>query len=129
MAKSWKQTEKECLRILSNHKLWCHLFVNDIGGQPCDIVAIGKDFSLLIDVKHCNTTNFELRRIETNQWNCFEYAKELGINSGFAIYCEELQKWKWLGFKYTIALTKLGKKKVAVEDLQDFDEWLGENYA
>lgn len=122
MAKSWRETEKECLKNLAQRGFWCHLFSNDIGGQPCDIVAIHKKGTMLLDVKHCDKERFELRRIEPNQWNCFLYAKDLGIECGFAIYCETIEKWKWLGFQYAVYLSKANTKSVNINDLTDFNE-------
>ena len=123
MSKSWKETERECLSILQEHSFWCHLFANDVGGQPCDIVAIHKSKSFLLDVKHCVNNRFELRRIEPNQWNCFEYVNELDITCGFVIYFEEVG-WKWLDFQYVLKNKHL--KSIRCEELEDFETWLGE---
>lgn len=37
------------------------------GGQPCDVVALGRNSSIVIECKICKGPRFDLRRIEDNQ--------------------------------------------------------------
>ena len=90
-------------KLLQSKGYWCHILEYNKNGQPCDIVAIKGDVSMLIDVKHCDKDRFNFSRIEANQKACFEYASSVcGVkNVGFAVYFESDGKFYWLPFERT----------------------------
>ena len=44
----------------------------NIGSQPCDLIAIKNDIATLIDCKTCSTNLFPIKRIEENQRQAFK---------------------------------------------------------
>lgn len=80
-------TEKKACESLSSHGWWAHRFEKKKNGsQPCDIVALKGNASMLLDAKHCLKPYLPTGRIEANQLTCFEMAHNRGIKCGFV--CE-----------------------------------------
>lgn len=116
-------TEKKVIEMLAKNGYWCHLFGYKAEGQPCDIIALKNNKSVLIDVKHCISDRFDFVRIESNQRNCFTLATSRGnSNCGFVIYFEKSDKWKWLSmqevFYNEIAMKR---KSISCDELGDFE--------
>lgn len=61
--------EKEFAEILSKRGYWVTFLTpkQNIGSQPCDLIAIKNNKSILIDCKTCKTHLFPINRIEENQ--------------------------------------------------------------
>lgn len=115
--------EKKLCELLYTKGYWCHLFEYSKNGQPCDVIAIKGDVSMLIDVKHCCKDLFTFDRIEPNQRTCFNYAMNICKikRLGFVIYFKSEEKFKWLNFKVLKTLEEKGKKSIRKEDLPDFE--------
>lgn len=68
--------EKDFAEFLSKKNFWVHYIEGTahIGSQPCDIVAIKRDFPHLYDCKTLNNKNglFPISRIEENQRLAYE---------------------------------------------------------
>lgn len=68
--------EKDFAIFLANKGYWVHFIEGaaHTGSQPCDIVAIKRDFPELYDCKTLNNKNglFPISRIEENQRLAFE---------------------------------------------------------
>lgn len=68
--------EKDFAKYLSNKDYWVHFLEGaaHTGSQPCDIIAIRKDFPELYDCKTLNNKNglFPISRIEENQRLAFQ---------------------------------------------------------
>ena len=91
--------EGKLLDFLRLKGYWCHLFSYNKNGQPCDVIAIRNDKSMLLDVKHCDGDLFYTSRIEPNQHTCFKYASSFGNkNLGFAIWFESDQRFRYLPY-------------------------------
>ena len=113
-------TEKMLLELLQDKGYWCHLFAYNKNGQPCDIIAIKDNEAWLIDAKHCEGKRFNFNRIEPNQRNCFKYAKSCGNNkTGFAIYFEETNKWRWLSYNDLEAYMRFNMKSVNESECEE----------
>lgn len=87
----------------------------NIGSQPCDLIAIKNDRATLIDCKTCNTHLFPIKRIEENQWQAYKRFKECGNNDYvLAInYKDEI---------YIIPLDIIDKNRKSI-DLDTFDSY------
>ena len=61
--------EKEYAEILRRKGYWVTFLTpkQNIGSQPCDLIAIKDDKPILIDCKTCKTHLFPISRIEENQ--------------------------------------------------------------
>ena len=111
------KTEQKCLDLLQKKGYWCHLMAYNKNGQPCDIVAIKKNFGYLIDVKHCEGDRFEFRRIEPNQRSCFDYNLQLGNhNLGFMIYYEKYERFNFVPYVYIKSLEIAGQKSIKFDE-------------
>lgn len=68
--------EKDFANFLASKNYWVHFIEGaaHTGSQPCDIVAIKRDFPELYDCKTLNNKNglFPISRIEENQRLAFE---------------------------------------------------------
>lgn len=66
--------EKEYAEILSKMGYWVTFLTpkQNVGSQPCDLIAIKNDRSILIDCKTCKTHLFPISRIEENQRQAFK---------------------------------------------------------
>lgn len=72
-------TELIIAKLFKEYGYWCHIFNSNYAGQPVDLVAIKNYKVWLCDVKHCDKPYFLLSRVEPNQWDTMQYAKECGI--------------------------------------------------
>lgn len=80
-------TERKVCDFLAQHGWWAtRLSKSQNGSQPCDVVALKEERSLLLDGKHCEKGYLPTGRIESNQITCFTLASQKGIKCGFA--CE-----------------------------------------
>lgn len=74
--------EKDFANFLASKKYWVHFIegASHTGAQPCDIIAIKKDFPELYDCKTLNNKNglFPISRIEENQRLAYERIRECG---------------------------------------------------
>ncbi|MCI8486111.1 MAG: hypothetical protein HFJ20_03265 [Clostridia bacterium] len=72
--------EKEYAKILSNKGYWVTFLTpkQNVGSQPCDLIAIKDDKPILIDCKTCNTHLFPIKRIEENQKQAFKRYSKCG---------------------------------------------------
>ena len=74
--------EKDFCEFLANKKYWVHFIegASHTGAQPCDIIAIKKDFPELYDCKTLNNKSglFPISRIEENQRLAYERIRECG---------------------------------------------------
>lgn len=72
--------EKDFCEFLANKKYWVHFIegASHTGAQPCDIIAIKRDFPELYDCKTLNNKNglFPISRIEENQRLAYERVRE-----------------------------------------------------
>lgn len=106
---------------------WSHIFINGIGGQPCDIIALRNKVSVLIDCKHLKKgTRFDFSRIEDNQFNCFEKTMEFNKlrNIGFVIYSSELNCYFFLDFKLVKLALESHIKSINLSDCELFSTWI-----
>lgn len=82
--------EKLVLSSLQGWGFWAHLLVDNMNGQPFDIIALKGNMSFCIDAKNLeeNVHSFSFRRIEENQWNAMELVSRVSTSSvcGFAVY-------------------------------------------
>lgn len=115
--------EKECCKLIADYGFWVHLFAYNTAGQPCDVVALKKDVSLLIDVKHCSDTLFSFQHIRPNQMSVFTHASNKGIECGFAIYFDDIG-WKYMSFSEYDCYVAMGKGSISYVYLRNFDGWL-----
>ena len=60
--------EDELQAIFGRNEFWCHLFQQNVRGQPCDLIAAKNRRCLLIDAKDCKRDKFPLSRVEDNQF-------------------------------------------------------------
>ena len=72
--------EKEYAEILSRKGYWVTFLTpkQNVGSQPCDLIAIKNDKPILIDCKTCDTHLFPVYRIEENQRQAFKRYLECG---------------------------------------------------
>lgn len=72
--------EKEYAKILSNKGYWVTFLTpkQNVGSQPCDLIAIKDDKPILIDCKTCKTHLFPISRIEENQRQAFKRYSKCG---------------------------------------------------
>lgn len=74
--------EKDFANFLSKKGYWVHFIegASHTGAQPCDIIAIKKDFTELYDCKTLNNKSglFPISRIEENQRLAYERIRECG---------------------------------------------------
>lgn len=72
--------EKEYAKILSDKGYWVTFLTpkQNVGSQPCDLIAIKDDKPILIDCKTCNTHLFPIKRIEENQKQAFKRYSKCG---------------------------------------------------
>lgn len=72
--------EKDFANFLASKGYWVHFIeaASHTGSQPCDIVAIRRDFPELYDCKTLNNKNglFPINRIEENQRLAFKRLRE-----------------------------------------------------
>ena len=78
--------EKEYAEILGKKGYWVTFLSPKkfVGSQPCDLIAIKNDKSILIDCKTCNTHLFPISRIEENQRQAYKRYTECG-NTNFIL--------------------------------------------
>lgn len=113
-------TEQLLLDKLQAKGYWAHLFADNYNGQPCDVVALKGDRTLLIDAKHCDSNVFYYSRIEANQIGAFTYASQCGVKPdrlGFALYFASDNQFYWLSW----ALVKVSSQKVLITALPKLD--------
>ena len=72
--------EKEYAEILRRKGYWVTFLTpkQNIGSQPCDLIAIKDDKPILIDCKTCKTHLFPISRIEENQRQAFKRYTKCG---------------------------------------------------
>lgn len=72
--------EKELAEILSKEGYWVTNITpkQHIGSQPCDLIAIKNNKTILIDCKTSKTHLFPISRIEENQWQAYKKYKKCG---------------------------------------------------
>lgn len=72
--------EKDFANFLASKNYWVHFIEGaaHTGSQPCDIIAIKRDFPELYDCKTLNNKNglFPISRIEENQRLAYERVRE-----------------------------------------------------
>lgn len=72
--------EKDFANFLASKNYWVHFIEGaaHIGSQPCDIIAIKRDFPELYDCKTLNNKSglFPISRIEENQRLAYERIRE-----------------------------------------------------
>lgn len=115
-AKIGADLEKKVCETFKQYGFFAHNCLNGLLGQPCDIIAINGKLAILVDCKHIKKgTRFDFSNIQENQYNCFLKAKEYNniVESGFAIYCEEVNRVYYLPF--SLVLANMDYKKVSVE--------------
>ena len=66
--------EREYAEMLSKRGYWVTFLTpkQNIGSQPCDLIAIKDDKPILVDCKTCNTHLFPISRIEENQRQAYK---------------------------------------------------------
>lgn len=81
--------EKEFAEILRRKGYWVTFLSpkQNIGSQPCDLIAIKDDKPILIDCKTCKTHLFPISRIEENQRQSFKRYTKCG-NTKFILAIE-----------------------------------------
>lgn len=60
--------EEELQELFGCNEFWCHLFQQNVRGQPSDLIAAKRRRCLLIDAKDCKNDKFPFSRIEENQY-------------------------------------------------------------
>ena len=78
--------EKEYAEILRSYGYWVTFLSpkQNIGSQPCDLIAIKDDKPVLIDCKTCSSRLFPISRIEENQRQAFKRYSKCG-NTDFIL--------------------------------------------
>lgn len=78
--------EKEYAEILRSKGYWVTFLTpkQNVGSQPCDLIAIKDNKPLLIDCKTCKTHLFPISRIEENQRQAFKRYSKCG-NTDFIL--------------------------------------------
>lgn len=78
--------EKEYAEILSKKGYWVTFLTpkQNVGSQPCDLIAIKNNEHLLIDCKTCSIHLFPISRIEQNQRQAFKRYSKCG-NTNFIL--------------------------------------------
>lgn len=81
--------EKEMAEILRKKGYWVTFLSpkQNVGSQPCDLVAIKDNKPMLIDCKTCKTHLFPISRIEENQRQAFRRYTKCG-NTKFILAIE-----------------------------------------
>ena len=106
--------ENYVIRELQKKGYWVHLLKDNQNGQPFDIIAIGSQFILCLDAKHCVGNRFDFKNIRENQLNSFDYLSQFHnpyVIRGFVIgdlneplrilTYGELERLKLIGMKST----------------------------
>lgn len=107
--------------------MWAGQFPPAISGkQPFDIIAISKNNTYCIDVKHCKDNYFPFDRVEENQKLSLSYLdNEVGNlynSNGFVLVYENTPYWLPYG-KYE-RLSFKGDKSVKPQDLMLLSEYI-----
>jgi Holliday junction resolvase len=68
------------------------------GGQPCDVVALGRDCSVMIECKVCKGPRFNLRRIEDNQILTLHKCLEKGVPFVLAVQFCSNEEYPFIGY-------------------------------
>ena len=78
--------EKEYAEILRSRGYWVTFLSpkQNVGSQPCDLIAIKNDKPVLIDCKTCSSHLFPISRIEENQRQAFKRYSKCG-NTDFIL--------------------------------------------
>ena len=114
--------EKELAEILSKEGYWVTNITpkRHIGSQPCDLIAIKNNKTILIDCKTSKTHLFPISRIEENQWQAYKKYKKCG-NSNFVLAIKYENKI------YIIPLDIIKKERKSIElDTLSY-KWEGAN--
>lgn len=114
--------EKELAEKLSNKGYWVTYLSpkQHIGSQPCDLIAIKDNKSILIDCKTSKTHLFPISRIEENQWQAYKKYKKCG-NSNFVLAIKYENKI------YIIPLDIINKDRKSIDlDTMSYS-WEGTN--
>lgn len=114
--------EKELAEILSKEGYWVTSITpkQHIGSQPCDLIAIKNNKTILIDCKTSKTHLFPISRIEENQWQAYKKYKKCG-NKNFVIAIKYENKI------YIIPLDIIKKERKSIELDTLFYKWEGTN--
>ena len=125
------QTEKliaiECFK---KNGYWAYITPKKVNGQPVDIIALKNNIIWLVDAKHIREgeKSFPFSRIEPNQIDSLNYAKQKGLkNIGFVICQDNLNAVfspLFLSFDKLIDFMEKGLKSIKIELLEDFMEVL-----
>ena len=72
--------EKEYAEMLSKRGYWVTFLTpkQNIGSQPCDLIAIKNNKPILVDCKTCDTHLFPISRIEENQRQAYKRYMKCG---------------------------------------------------
>lgn len=78
--------EKEMAERLSQNGWWVTFLTpkQNVGSQPCDLIAIKNNETMLIDCKTCSSHLFPISRIEENQRQAFKRFRKCG-NTNFIL--------------------------------------------
>lgn len=107
--------ETKFAEYIQGKGFWCTILPYGKNGQPCDIIAVKNNRTTFVDVKHCCEDRFSFSKIQPNQLTCFEYNLRCGNTcSGFAIWFEKTQDWRWLNYATVRNSTK---KSVRYDEL------------
>lgn len=125
--KNGQRDEDLACKIFKRYGYWSHNIKKGAdGGQPCDIVAINKSTSFLVDVKNVRKeeASFTFSRIEPNQKSSFDYAKNgCGIkNVGFVIFFErDMLNPRWLSYDQFLSMDSRKEKSANISILPLFE--------
>lgn len=118
--KTGNKSEKDFLEILSKFGWWAYRCPNTLTGQPCDIIAMREKENRLYDAKHCEGKVFAFSRIETNQFDTFNFATSKNIPCAFAIYFEKDQNWYVLPYGVVLECLNKGMKQITLDQLESY---------
>lgn len=116
--------EKELAEKLSKKGYWVTYLTpkQHIGSQPCDLIAIKNNKTILIDCKTCKTHLFPISRIEENQWQAYEKYKKCG-NSNFVLAI----KYKNKIYIIPLDIIKKDRKSIDLDTMSYSWEGINEN--
>ena len=136
MGEHQNQIGREYEKILAKYLnkkfgFWVYQIPPKTNGQPCDIIALKKKVSFLMDAKHVEESkvSFTFDRIEPNQITALAYAHNFAQieNVGFAIYFERDKTWYWLPYDTFLYLHNLKEKSVNKGLLVKLEDVINEN--
>lgn len=113
--------EKEFCQLASNIGFWVHRLIENVNGQPADLILCKKNIPVLIDCKVCESNKFLFSRIEENQELAMTKWLELGNKHAlFALKIEN--EIILIPFTTLRELKQAGYKQLNKDQIKEFGQ-------